>query len=65
MRFTEAEKAEVWDRWQGGDAMRTGWWDSASQGVTRLCAATSVMAITAWETVIIGFRFYRTGHRSI
>lgn len=23
MRFTEAEKAEVWDRWQGGEAMRS------------------------------------------
>jgi len=23
MRFTELEKAEVWDRWQGGEAMRT------------------------------------------
>ena len=22
MRFTELEKAEVWDRWQGGEAMR-------------------------------------------
>ena len=22
MRFTESEKAEVWDRWQGGEAMR-------------------------------------------
>ncbi len=21
-KFTEAEKAEVWDRWQGGEAMR-------------------------------------------
>ncbi len=21
-RFTEAEKAEVWDRWQAGEAMR-------------------------------------------
>ncbi len=23
MRFTELEKAEVWDRWQGGEAMRS------------------------------------------
>ena len=23
MRFTELEKAEVWDRWQGGKAMRS------------------------------------------
>jgi len=23
MRFTESEKAEVWDRWQGGEAMRS------------------------------------------
>ena len=60
MRFTEAKKAEVWDRWQGGEAMRTGWWDWASQRMTRLYAGTSVMAITAWATVMIGFRFYQT-----
>jgi transposase-like protein len=22
-KFTDAEKAEVWDRWQGGEAMRS------------------------------------------